>query len=206
MSLRDAATREAALKTLLDVIDAEYKTVRREVQQLLDEAAAETGTTQIKALLPDGTPVATVSITSGSAEARVADAEAYTAWVREHYATEVERKFTTSVREAFTKRVLAAMTAAGRTEWADPETGVIHDVPGVVIAPARARGHGVRFTKTGRESVIAAWRAGALADVALPQLAAAETETPAQCPTCPNLHGPWAPDGRCEDCTTPPAQ
>lgn len=200
MSLKDAAARGAALKTLLDVIDSEYKTARAEVQTLLDAVSAETGATQIKAQLPDGTPIATVSLSSGSAEAKVIDSEAYTAWVLANYASEITRRFVTEVQPAFTKRVLAELTAAGGTEWADPATGVIHEVPGVAIAPARARTHSVRFTKTGRADVITAWRSGALVGVALPQLTAGPEEPPAQCPPCPDPNGPWGADGRCENC------
>lgn len=199
MSLKDAAAREATLKTLLDVIDGEYKAVRAEVQELLDAASIETGTTQIKAMLPDGTPVATVSISSGSAEARVVDAEAFTAWVLANAAGEIERRFVTDVRPAFTKKLLAELTAAGGTEWADPETGVIHEVPGVAIQPARARGHRVLFTKTGRDQVLAAWRRGQLAGVALPEL----TEEPLRCSRCTGTDGPFTDAGLCEACARP---
>jgi len=201
MSLKDAAAREATLKTLLDVIDGEYKAARAEVQTLLDEAATETGTTQIKAMLPDGTPVATVSISSGSAEARVTDPEAFTAWVLATHGSEIERRFVTEVRAAFQKKLLAELTATGGTEWADPETGVIHDVPGVAIQPARARTHNVRFTKTGRDEVMAAWRNGQLAGVALPELAA-ETE-PIRCSRCQGDDGPFTDAGLCEACARP---
>lgn len=172
MSLKDAAAREAYLKTLLDAVDDAYKQTRAEVQKLLDAAAEETGTRQIAASLPDGTQIATVSISSGSAEAKVTDSEAFTAWVRDNFATEVERQFVTTVRPSFTKKLLAELTAANGTEWADPDTGVIHTVPGVAIAPARARGHRVLFGKTGKADVMAAWRNGLLAEVALPELTA----------------------------------
>ncbi|MFI5831016.1 hypothetical protein ACIA6C_27845 [Streptomyces sp. NPDC051578] len=204
MSLKDAAAREATLRTLLDVIDGEYKAARAEVQELLDAASAETGTTQIKATLPDGTPVATVSISSGSAEARVTDPEAFTAWVLANASGEIERRFVTEVRPAFTKKLLAELTATGGTEWADPETGVIHEVPGVAIQPARARGHRVLFTKTGRDQVMAAWRAGQLAGVALPELAA-EPE-PIRCSRCQGDDGPFTgsgPDALCDACARP---
>lgn len=179
MSLKDAAAREAYLKTLLDAVDGAYKQTRAEVQQLLDAAAEETGTRQIAALLPDGKQIATVSISSGSAEAKVIDDEAFKAWVLENFASEIERRFVTTVRPAFVKKLLAELTAANGTEWADPETGVIHTVPGVAIAPARARGHRVLFGKTGKADVMGAWRDGLLAEVALPELTAGEPDTSA---------------------------
>lgn len=181
MSLRDAAAREAYLKTLLDVVNDAYKEARTETQSLLDSASEESGTRQVAVTLPgapdqDGVDIATVSLTAGEAAARVADEEKFTAWVVEYFGTEVERRFVTSVKPAFVKKVLAELTAAGGTEWADPENGVIHDVPGVEIAPARARTHAVRFKKDGRDQVMAAWREGRLATVALPQLTAGGAE------------------------------
>ncbi|MFF2650551.1 hypothetical protein [Streptomyces sp. NPDC058045] len=172
MNLKEAAAREAVLKTLLDEVKDAYNTARGETQQLLNAAAAETGTRQVAVDLSGVGDIATVSLSSGSAEARVSDLEAFTAWVRENYSTEIERKFVTSVRQAFTDRVLGAMTAAGGTEWADPETGVIHEVPGVTIAPARSRTHNVRFKKTGRQAVMNAWRTSQLPESVLPQLTA----------------------------------
>lgn len=172
MTLKDAAARETYLRTLLDAVDSAYKETRAEVQKLLDEAARDSGTKKIGVTLPDGLEVATVSLSSGSAEAKVTDSEAFTAWVLANFASEIERKFVTSVRPSFAKKLLADLTAAGGTEWADPETGVIHDVPGVAVAPARARTHSVRFAKTGRDDVMAAWRNGLLAGVALPELTA----------------------------------
>jgi hypothetical protein len=176
MTLKDAAAREAYLKTLLDAVDGAYKATRAEVQELLDAAARETGTQKLGVALPDGTQVATVSLSSGSAEARVTDQDAFTAWVRTEFPSEVERQFVTTVRASFTARVLKELTAAGSTEWADPESGVIHDVPGVQMTPARARTHSVRFAKTGRDDVMAAWRKGLLAHVALPELTAGNVE------------------------------
>ncbi|MFJ6073646.1 hypothetical protein ACIQFU_22865 [Streptomyces sp. NPDC093065] len=176
MSLKDAAAREAYLKTLLDVVNDAYKAARSETQQLLDTAAEETGARQVAASLPDGGDIATVSLSAGEAAAKVIDDEAFTAWVVANYGTEVERRFVTEVRGAFREKVLGALTAAGGLEWADPESGVIHEVPGVAIAPARARTHSLRFKKDGREQVMQAWREGRLAGVALPELTAGGAE------------------------------
>ncbi|MFF4552774.1 hypothetical protein [Streptomyces sp. NPDC001422] len=176
MSLKEAAAREAYLKTLLDVVNDAYKQARAETQTALDVAAEETGARQVAASLPDGPDIATVSLSAGEAAAKVTDDEAFTAWVIAHYGSEVERRFVTEVRSAFREKVLGALTAAGGVEWADPETGVIHEVPGVVFAPARARTHSLRFKKDGRDQVMAAWREGRLATVALPELTAGGAE------------------------------
>jgi hypothetical protein len=176
MSLKEAAARETYLKTLLDAVSDAYKAARAETQRELDKAAEETGARQVAVSLPDGPDIATVSLSAGSAEARVTDPDVFTAWVVEHYGSEIERRFVTEVRAAFREKVLGALTAAGGIEWADPETGVIHEVPGVEIAPARARTHSLRFKKDGRDQVMAAWREGRLADVALPELTAGGAE------------------------------
>lgn len=176
MSLKEAAAREAYLKTLLDVVDAEYKKARVETQELLDAASEESGARQVAVTLPGGPDIATVSLSAGEAAAKVVDEDAFTAWVVENFGTEVERKFVTTVRKAFADRLLKELTAAGGTEWADPATGVIHEVPGVAIAPARARGHSVRFKKDGRDQVMHAWREGRLTDVVLPELTAGGAE------------------------------
>lgn len=176
MSLKDAAAREAYLKTLLDVVGDAYKAARAETRQALETADQENGTRQVAVSLPGGPDIATVSLSSGSAEARVVDADAYTAWVLANFSSEIERKFVTEVRAQFTKKLLAEMTAANSTEWADAETGVIHEVPGVEIAGTRSRTHAVRFKKDGRNQVMTAWREGRLAAVALPELTAGGAE------------------------------
>lgn len=177
MSLKEAAAREAYLKTLLDVVNDAYKEARAETQTLLDTAAEETGTRQVAVTLPGspeqpGVDIATVSLSAGEGAAKVTDSEKFKAWVLENYGSEIKREFVTSVQPAFQKKLLDEMTAAGGAEWADPETGVIHDVPGVEIAASRARTHAVRFKKDGRDKVMSAWREGRLATVALPQLTA----------------------------------
>ena len=176
MSLKDAAAREAYLKTLLDVVGDAYKAARAETRLALEAANQESGTRNAAVALPGGPDIATVSLSAGEAAAKVIDEEAVTAWVIAHYGTEVERRFITEVRAAFRDKVLGALTAAGGIEWADPETGVIHEVPGVAIAPARARTHSLRFKKDGRDQVMTAWREGRLAAVALPELTAGGAE------------------------------
>jgi hypothetical protein len=176
MSLKEAAAREAYLKTLLDVVNDGYKEARAETQDALDAVAQETGTRQVAVALPDGTDIATVSLSSGEAAAKVIDEDEFTKWVVANYSSEITRRFVTEVQPAFAKKLLAEMTASGSAEWADPETGVIHEVPGVAIAPARARTHSVRFKKDGREQVMQAWRDGQLVGTALPALTAGASE------------------------------
>lgn len=175
MSLKEAAAREAYLKTLLDVVNGAYKEARAETQQLLDAAAEETGARQIAVTLPDGPDIATVSLSSGEAAAKVVDEDEFTAWAIANYGTEIERKLVTTVRKAFVDRLLKEVTAIGTGEWADMN-GVLQKVPGVEMVPTQARTHSVRFKKEGRDRVMAAWREGRLTGVVLPELTAGGAE------------------------------
>jgi hypothetical protein len=92
-----------------------------------------------------------------------------------NYGTEVERKFVTTVRQSFTDRLLKEVTAIGTGEWADAN-GVLQEVPGVAIAPSRARTHSVRFKTDGRDKVMQALREGRLIAAVLPELTAGGAE------------------------------
>lgn len=162
MSLRDLALEEATLKALADLVKDRLTAVRSELQSGLDTAEQESGTRQIGAQLPDGTPVATLSLTDPKPEAKVTDLDAFTAWVMTTYPTEIERRFVTEVRGSFIDKVLAEMTAAGVTRVVDKETGELHDVPGVSVKATRSRNHSLRFKPAGRDAIAAAWQAGTL--------------------------------------------
>lgn len=174
MTLKDNTTREAVLKALADAIAEELKACRAAVQAGLDEAQETSGTRQIEATLPDGTVVAKISLTDPKPTAGVTDEGAFLAWVRDTHPSEIERQFVTSVRPAFATRVLAEMTAAGTPRVVDTETGEVHDVPGVQIRATRSRSHSVRFEKTGREDIAAAYRSGRLGHLVLPELTAGD--------------------------------
>ncbi|MFI6639983.1 hypothetical protein [Streptomyces sp. NPDC050504] len=163
MTLRDLAMEEATLKALADLVKERLTVVRGELQQGLDAAERETGTRQIAAALPDGTTVATVSLTDPAPEAKVIDAEAFKAWVMAAFPSEIERRFVTEVRPAFVDKVLAEMTAAGVARLVDTETGELHEVPGVAVRATRARNHSLRFRSEGKSRIAEAWTTGALA-------------------------------------------
>ncbi|MFE5851983.1 hypothetical protein ACFQ61_01985 [Streptomyces sp. NPDC056500] len=179
-ALRDAITREAVLTALHKRIGDALKNTKADVQTLLDAAHAATGTARLDATLPDGTQVGSVTRTPGEVAAQVTDPDVFTAWVRKYYPSEHTVQLVRSVRPAFSTQVLAAVDAAGVPQWADPETGEVHDVPGVAIRPSRARSHALTFSRgskaqptPGRELVAEAWRSGALAPVVAAALAPA---------------------------------
>ncbi|PNG19736.1 hypothetical protein [Streptomyces cahuitamycinicus] len=161
MSLKDTAARAAVLSTLHDAIGAELKTAKKELEDGLRAAKAETGTQKISVSLDEGPDVGTISLVQPKAAAAIADVEQFTAWVMEHFGTEIERKFVTSVKPGFQKKILDQITAAGVTEWADPETGVIHEVPGVTMQ-GRAAYTRMTVPDVGKAAIAQAWREGRL--------------------------------------------
>ncbi|MCI3271433.1 hypothetical protein [Streptomyces cylindrosporus] len=173
-NLRELALEEATLKALADVVNDRLKAIRAQTQSGLDEADEQTGTRQIVAKLPDGTSIATLSLTDPKPEAKVTDAEAFQSWVMEAFPGEIERRFVAEVRPAFVDKVLGEMTAAGVARVVDKETGELHDVPGVEVKATRSRNHSLRFKPEGREAVAKAWQSGALA---LPGVSPAAVES-----------------------------
>ncbi|MFB7899956.1 hypothetical protein ACFC1B_26935 [Streptomyces xiamenensis] len=179
MSLKDAALREAVVKLLSELVGAELKSVRAEVQSGMDTAATDSGTRQIAGSLPDGTKVATISLTEPSPEATVTDDRAFTEWAREQYPDARDTRIVRDIKAWKRAELLGEMTAAGvpEVQVVDEESGEItatHTVPGVEIRPTRARTHSVRFGKTGRDDILAAWRGGQLGAAVPPALAPAE--------------------------------
>lgn len=169
-AIKEATTREAVLKALLDEVKAAYEEARTEVQHHLDAAQQTSGARQFSAALPDGTQVGTISLTGGEPAAQITDEDAFTEWARAAFPSERVTRIVRSVQAAFTSRLLDEMTAAGAAQVVDPESGEVHEVPGVEIRPTRKRSHSVRFAKAGREAVGEAWRRGELAPLALPAL------------------------------------
>lgn len=170
MSLKDIAARAAVLSTLHDAIGDELKTAKKALEAGLKQAKAETGTQKISVSLDEGPDVGTISLVQPKAAAAVTDAEKFTAWVMENFVTEIERKFVTSVKPGFQKKILDQITAAGVTEWADPETGVIHEVPGVTMQ-GRAAYTRMTVPDVGKAAIAQAWREGRLAAAVPPALA-----------------------------------
>lgn len=175
MSLKDTARTVAVLSTLHDAIGDQLKTAKKELEAGLKEAKAETGTQKISVSLDESQDVGTVSLVQPKATAAVTDPDAFTAWVVENFATEITRRFVTEVKPGFQKKILAEISAAGVAEWSDPETGVIHEVPGVGMQGRTAY---TRLTvpDAGKAAIAEAWRAGRLTDVALPELTAGGAE------------------------------
>ncbi|MFZ3569248.1 hypothetical protein ACNYS0_20060 [Streptomyces sp. BH034] len=165
-SLRDLATQAAVLKLLAERVAAAQKDVRKRTQAALDAAAERDGVERIAAELPGGPTVATIGLRKGETGPVVTDEDALARWIREQWPDEqwTETRIVRTVKPWKLAELLGEMEAAGATKVADKTTGEVHDVPGVVIKPTRARTHGITWRKGGKEATAAAWRDGTLAD------------------------------------------
>jgi hypothetical protein len=172
MGLKEAAEREAVLKTVHEKVKAAYDAAREDTQLQLDAAKKTTGTTRVAAELPGGTPLATTSLTTPKEEARVVDSDLFLKWVRDTYPDEVVSRVVTEVRTAFANRLLKEMGAAGVARVVNTETGELHDVPGVDVRVWRKATHRVLMADGAEQAIAAAWRDGRLAHLDLPQLTA----------------------------------
>jgi hypothetical protein len=175
MSLKDTAARAAILDTLHKAIGDELKAAKRELEDGLRAAKKETGTQKVTISLSEQQDIGTASLVQPKAAAAVVDPEKFKAWVMDNYASEIKREFVTSVQPGFQKKILDQITAAGVAEWADPETGVIHNVPGVEMQ-GRAAYTRMTVPDEGKQVIAEAWRSGALAHLALPQITAGGAE------------------------------
>lgn len=175
MSLKDTAARAAILDTLHKAIGDELKAAKRELEEGLRAAKKETGTQKVAISLDDQQDIGTASLVQPKAAAAVVDPEKFKAWVMDNYAGEIKREFVTSVQPGFQKKILDQITAAGVAEWADPETGVIHEVPGVEMQ-GRAAYTRMTVPDAGKAAIAAAWQSGALSHLVLPELTAGGSE------------------------------
>lgn len=166
--------RRQAMRARLDAALALYEDVDREAAKLLDQQYKASRQTKADVTLDDDTKFATVTRVGGQAEAQVTDHAAFEAWVRDNYPDHydfriIPARTEVEVDRAFVDTVLAAVDAAGVPRYADPETGEIHDVPGVAIRPTRSRYYRWTFTRPskrqpldGRALVAEALQAGQL--------------------------------------------
>jgi hypothetical protein len=166
--------RRQAMRARLDAAEALFEDVNTEATALLAQQYKATKTTKAEITLGDDTKFATVTRVGGEAEAQVTDRATFEAWVRDTFPDRfgfriIPARTETYVDDAFADQVLAAITAANATRYANPETGEIHDVPGIAIRPTRSPYFRWLFTRTskrqpldGRELVAEALQAGDL--------------------------------------------
>ncbi|KUF19569.1 hypothetical protein [Streptomyces silvensis] len=187
--------RRQAMRARLDQAEALFEDVNREAVSLLDKQYRAARSTKADVTLDDDTQFASVTRVGGEAAADVTDREAFEAWVRDTFPDHFDFRIVPArtevvVDQAFTDQVLAAVDATGTSQYADPTSGVIHDVPGVRIVPKRSRYYRWTFSRAnkrerrdGRELVADAVAEGRLdLDAPLPIEAAAPAAEQATTP------------------------
>ncbi|MBP0456223.1 hypothetical protein [Streptomyces montanisoli] len=175
-SLRDLAIEEAAVDLLAARVAAAKKDVRARTQAALDAAARRDGVERVAAELPGGPAVATISLRKGSVGPVVTDAEAFARWVAARWPEQrqeyTETRLVRTVKEWRAAELVAEMAALELSldgkgtrpaQWADPDTGELVEVPGVLIKPTSARTHSLTWRKGGKDATAEAWRTGTLA-------------------------------------------
>ncbi|MGD6762074.1 hypothetical protein ACOKM5_24375 [Streptomyces sp. BH097] len=175
-SLRDLAIEEAALDLLAARVTAAKKDVRARTQAALDAAAKRDGVERIAATLPGGQQVATISLRKGAVGPVVVDEDAFARWVAarwpEQRAEYTETRIVRTVKEWRAAELVAEMAALELSldgkgtrpaQWADPESGELVEIPGVLIKPTSARTHSLTWRKGGKDATAEAWRTGTLA-------------------------------------------
>ena len=155
MNLRELTLQAAVLRVLADEIASRLALVKEAAKQSFDDA----GSASAKARLPDGTPVATVTLAGGDGKtAAVVNEAAFLAWMKASHPEEVVEV----VRPNAARLILDGCKAAGAP--VDPATGEV--IPGVEVTGSRPY-VSVRFTSGGRDAIVDAWQAGQLAGVEL---------------------------------------
>jgi hypothetical protein len=172
MTLKDIATRVAALDTLKKRVADELDAARGQLRDALVQANEESGTQQISFGL-DGTDIGKASLVAPADAAVVTDQEALLAWVRTVAPSEVKTRMVTEIRPAWLAMLLKEATTAGAPVWADPETGEVHDIPGIQLQP-KATYAKLTVPAAGRVALAEAWRSRAVWRLALPELTTGE--------------------------------
>jgi hypothetical protein len=157
--MRDQAFRVAVLGALKDRIATEYAEQRTALLGQLLDAQADLGVKSLDVSLPNGTKVATITLTEPSVRVTVDDEDAFTAWVARRYPTEVQTVMT--VRPAGRKAILDQAVVEGEDvfDWNDGEK--LDGVRAAHPAP-QSRSFSVRYPDGGRDAIAHAWRVGEL--------------------------------------------
>jgi hypothetical protein len=158
MSLKEDATTVAVLRALRDIVDAEYEAARLRVFAGLREARDEVGLKSMRVTLPDGTPIATVTLVDPKPATVVGDEAAFVAWVADRYPGEIETRV--RVRPSWQRQFLSELDPCA-DPVIDPRTG--EAVEGLVTVPSpEPRSFSLRPVPGGTREISRAWRRGDL--------------------------------------------
>ena len=156
-TVKDVALRLAILTALRDLIDAEVLELRHETTEEMVDLHDAVGVKALDVTLPDGTPVASVSLSTRQPKLSVTNEATFKAWVEAAHPDETQ----TIVRPSFQKALLDRCIWEDEDIIVDPTTG---EFP-LGLGMAGGTSHGIRITytkDTGRAAIAAAWRAGTI--------------------------------------------
>ncbi|WP_329423012.1 hypothetical protein [Streptomyces sp. NBC_01268] len=144
-----------AMRARLDAAEGMFEDINREAAKLLTQQYQATRSTKADVTLDDGTRFATVTRVGGEAEARIIDRPAFEAWVRDTFPEHFDFRIIPArtevvIDEQFAAQVLGAVNAANTPRYADPNTGELHDVPGVAIQPTKSPHFRWLFSRTSK--------------------------------------------------------
>jgi hypothetical protein len=158
MSLKEDATTVTVLRALRDIIDAEYEAARLRVFAGLREARDTVGLKSMRVTLPDGTPIATVTLIDPKPATVVGDEAAFVAWVADRYPSEIETQV--RVRLSWQRKFLSELDPSA-DPVIDPRTG--ETVEGLVTIPSsEPRSFSLRPLPGGTQEISRAWCCGDL--------------------------------------------
>lgn len=154
--------RLAVLTALRDAIDEEVASLRKDVTDRMLDARDSMGVKSVQVDLPDGTAIASVTLTDGTPKAAVVDDIEFLRWVKANAPTEIME----AVRPAYQRALLGRVKVDGERAI-DEETGEIVSGVGVV---SKAPYISMRYKSEGRAAIAEAWRAEALSAEVMPRL------------------------------------
>ena len=176
MSLRDSNAKFVLLKAVVDAATAEIARLRVGHTADLVDRFKEEGTSSFRAMLPDGTVVATISLTIPKPVLNVTDDGAFTAWIEANHPGAIDTEHV----EAQPEQLIPAVPARDEKSVngkrltklmeqfkpvpegvVDQATGLLVD--GVEMTPAAdPKQFSVTYAKDGRDQLADAYHAGDL--------------------------------------------
>ena len=166
-ALPEDAARLAVLRVLRDRLDVEIEQTRAQVWRGLLAGRAEHGLRSALVELPDGTRLGTVTITQPNSRVEV-DPGGLLRWAKLYHPGEVVE----AVREPFRRAVVGGLKAVDG-ELVLPASGEV--VPWAALRPAGPpTTFSYRPTGDAADLIVAAYRAGRLAQSLLPSIEAPE--------------------------------
>lgn len=150
----DLAARFAVLKTISTKVGDAKKAADCEIRDTW------TPGDRLTAKLPDGTAIASVTLSNGKTTAKLTDQAAYEEWVARAHPDEIETVTITRVKPEFTERTLSAARQLG--EPVDAATGEM--VPGVSVEQGDPYPT-TRLSAGAAEAIARAWQDGELAEM-----------------------------------------